>query len=85
MDLCIYLNEEEYKNLEDSMGEINQWIEDIGIPNHKKMYSKCMHWKITSGDKNECKVVKCEQLFYTKEGALLEGVQQSTLHCLTNP
>ena len=43
MDLCIYLNEEEYKNLEDSMGEINQWIEDIGIPNHKKMYSKCMH------------------------------------------
>ena len=42
MDLCVYLNEE-YKNLEDSMGEINQWIEDTGIPNCKKMYSKHMH------------------------------------------
>ena len=35
MDLCVYLNEEEYKKLEDSIGEINQWIEDIGIPTHK--------------------------------------------------
>ena len=24
MDLCVYLNEEEYKKLEDSIGEINQ-------------------------------------------------------------
>ena len=43
-DLCIYLNEEEYKKLEDSIGEIYQWIEDIGIPTHKKMYSKCMQY-----------------------------------------
>ena len=35
-DLCIYLNGEEYKKLEDSVGEINQWIKDIGIPTHKK-------------------------------------------------
>ena len=35
-DLCVYLNEEEYKKLEDSIGEIYQWIEDIGIPTHKK-------------------------------------------------
>ena len=33
-----------------------------------------------SGDKNECEVVKSEQLFYTKEDALLEGVQESALH-----
>ena len=38
-DLCIYLNEEEYNNLEHSISEINQWIQDIGIPTHKKMYS----------------------------------------------
>ena len=80
MDLCVYLNEEEYKNLEDSMGEINQWIEDNGIPNHKKNILKAYTWKIMSGDKNECKVVKSEQLFYTKEDALLEGMQESTLH-----
>ena len=36
MDLCIYLNEEEYNNLEPSISEINQWIQDIGIPTHKK-------------------------------------------------
>ena len=51
----------------------NQWIEDIGIPNHKKNVLKAYAWKIMSGDKNECKVVKGEQLFYTKEDALLEG------------
>ena len=40
--LCIYLNEEVYKKLEDSTGEINQWIEDIGVQLIKEMYSKCM-------------------------------------------
>ena len=44
MDLCVYLNEEEYKKLEDSIGEINKWIEDIGIPTHKKMCSKCTQY-----------------------------------------
>ena len=34
--MCVYLNEEEYKTLEDSIGEIYQWIEDIGIPTCKK-------------------------------------------------
>ena len=34
MDLCIYLNEEEYNNLEHSISEINQWIQDISIPTH---------------------------------------------------
>ena len=46
MDLCIYLNEEEYNKLEDSIGDIYQWIQDIniGIPTHKKMYAKCMQY-----------------------------------------
>ena len=43
-DLCVYLNDEEYKKLEDSIGEIYQWIEDFGIPTHKKMYSKCTQY-----------------------------------------
>ena len=33
--LCIYLNEEKYNNLEHFVSEINQWIQDIGIPTHK--------------------------------------------------
>ena len=35
MDLCIYLNDK-YNNLEHSVSEIKQWIQDIGIPTHKK-------------------------------------------------
>ena len=53
MDLCIYLNEEEYKKLEDSISEINQWIEDTGIPTRKRNVLKMYGWKITSAEKNE--------------------------------
>ena len=51
MDLCVYLNEEEYKKLEDSIGEINQWIEDIGVPTHKRNVLKMYRWKITFAKK----------------------------------
>ena len=85
MDLCIYLNEEEYKKLEDSVGEINQWIEDTGVPTCKRNVLKMYGWKITSAKKNEQNeydIVKSEQPFYTKEDALMEGVhvQESALH-----
>ena len=38
-DLCIYLNGEEYNKLEDCIGDIYQWIQDIdiGVPTHKKI------------------------------------------------
>ena len=85
MDLCIYLNEEEYKKLEDSIGEINQWIEDIGVPTHKRNVLKMYGWKITfakKNEQNEYDIVKSEQPFYTKEDALMEGthMQESALH-----
>ena len=85
MDLYVYLNEKEYKKLEDSIGEINQWIEDIGVPTHKRNVLKMYGWKITSAKKNKQNVydiVKSEQPFYTKENAFMEGThtQESTLH-----
>ena len=88
MDLYVYLNEEEYKKLEDSIGKINQWIEGIGVPTHKRNVLKMYRWKITfakKNEQNEYDIVKCEHPFYTKEDALMEGTQCKSLHFMTNP
>ena len=84
MDFCVYLNEEEYKKLEDSIGEINQWIEDIGVPTHRRNVLKMYGWKITSAEKNEQNeydIVKGEQPFYTKGDALMEGKTHRPRSC----
>ena len=69
-DLCIYLNEEEYKKLEAYLLT-------------KKNVLKGYVWKLTSMDKNEqyeYDAVKSEQTFYTKEDTLTEGAHQSAYH-----
>ena len=74
-DLCVYLNEEEYAELEKSVGQINQWIETI-VPAKKKSVLKGYVWKLNAHDPDEQNEVKeCHEVFYKREHAVNMGIK----------
>ena len=73
-DLCIYLNEEEYAELEKCIGQINQWIEKI-VPS-KMTVLKGYVWKLEAQNEGEqSEVEQCTDIFYKKEHAMDQGIK----------
>ena len=74
-DLCVYLNEEEYAELEKSVGHINQWIETI-VPAKKKSVLKGYVWKLKAHNPDEQnEVEECHEIFYKREHAVNMGIK----------
>ena len=86
-----YLNEEEYNILEHSISEINQWMLDIGIPTHKKMYSIMSmqyltnHDNLQNGDMHVPNESVLQQKYLSKTYAFLNKNKPFHVHIINQP
>ena len=71
-DLCVYLTEKEYKELEKLIPQINEFL-DSTAPQTKKTFIKAYQWTLVSYEEADMEV--CTKYYFCKEHAMREGTE----------
>ena len=71
-DLCVYLTEKEYEELEKLIAQINEFL-DSTVPQTMKTFMKAYQWTLVSYEEADTEV--CTKYYFCKEHAMREGTE----------